>query len=81
MQLLCEAVDFTSMQLIWFPGGLQPSQLLGNSDETRYAQLNDAVNRPMLLAFSEVKALKVPASPLFSPDSKFTHQFDIFFLN
>lgn len=69
------AVDFTSTQLIQSPGGLQPSQLLGNSEDTRCAQLDDAGNRPVLLSFSEVKALEVPASPSFLHDSKFTSVF------
>lgn len=70
------AVNFTDVWLFRFPEGLQPSQLLRNSDGTSYAQHNDAVNRPVLLSFGEVKAVKVPASPSFLHDSKFPYQFD-----
>ena len=69
------AVHFTGTQLSHFSGRLQLSQLLGNSDETRYAQLNDAGNRPVLLSVGEMKALRVPGGPSFPCDSKFTHQF------
>jgi len=68
-------VHFTGTQLSHFSGRLQLSQLLGNSDETRYAQLNDAGNRPVLLSVGEMKALRVPGGPSFPCDSKFTHQF------